>query len=193
MSLENNNNSIIKFVINHFWLMIIFINIIIITLTYVLQGTAGLQALVAWFKSVSFEQNSNFVTISTVLIGIYFSLYTYILSADASSFFSRLTVKEFKKLILMITIGFCSSMLIVILSFLNDILYKYMDLMYIGVLYLLFVLIFGSLIQISVYYSLIFKYDLNSRYETFNQERIESEENRVIKEKLKEFLEKNND
>ncbi|MDY5175323.1 hypothetical protein SM192_01215 [Lactococcus lactis] len=177
--------------LEHFWFFAVLVNIIILTLSYITYGTDGIVSLYKWFKDVSFCDNGNLITISTVLIGIYFSLYTYILSADLNSFFSRLNLKEFRYLIWMITIGFVSSMSIVLLSFINDFLYEAFGVAFIIFLYILFVLIFGSLILISIYYALIFKRDLDSRYKSFEESKNLSEEERKLKMKLKDFLEKN--
>lgn len=185
--------SIFEFITNYFWPIVIGLNVLVLSLTFIPKDFVSLKNLYEWFKRVSFDQNGNFITISTVLIGIYFSLYAYILSADSSSFFAKLNLKQFKRLIRMITNGFFSSMAIVLLSFVNDILYSNFGVVYILLLYILFILIFGSLIEIAIYYSLIFKHDLKSRYDTFENEKVEAEEDRKIKAKLKEFLEKNND
>lgn len=193
MKLKTKLTGFFGSLLKYFWKILIVSNGVIFLLTYVFLGKDGVNSLYTWFKLVSLDNNSNLITISTVLIGIYFSLLTYILSADINSIFSKLDVIEFKYLIRMITIGFVSSMLIVLLSFTNDFMYDLLGMYLILINYILFILIFGSLIEISIYYSLIFKHDLDARYKSFELSKIEEEENRKIKERLKSFLEKQND
>lgn len=53
-------------------------------------------------------------------------------------------------------------------------------------------MIFGSLIEISLYYTLLFKRDLESRFDFFQSTRSEEEEDIKLKSKLKDFLERQN-
>lgn len=186
-------HKIIDLVDKYFWLMILFTIVLFFAVTFYTKGVQGVQDIYSWFKGVSFLDNSNFVTISTVLIGIYFSLYTYILSADSNSFFANIrNVKEYKKLINMVSLGFISSMITVLLSFVNAELYNKLDWIYILVLFILFIIIFGSLIEISIYYALIFKNDFEKRHEYFKSISSSEEEDEKLRKKLMEFLERQN-
>ncbi|MFS7422541.1 hypothetical protein AB6878_02450 [Carnobacterium maltaromaticum] len=184
---------IIKIVGRYFWIMIVSTLIFFFLITYLLKGLEGIEGLYRWFKEVSFVENSNFITISTVLIGIYFSLYTYILSADPNSFFSKIKdEREYKKLIRMINFGFFSSMTTVLLSFVNIDLFNKLGYRYILILFILFIIIFGSLIEIGIYYALIFKNDFREKLNSIESVLSEDEEDRKLKKKLMDFLDRQN-
>lgn len=111
---------ILDFFISHFWKILLSIFPFILVLVLILEGTEGVVDLYFWFKRVSYNDNGNLLTIVTVLIGIYFSLYTYLLSADSNSFIAKIQNKsEFNRFVKMINRGFVSSMILVLLSFIN--------------------------------------------------------------------------
>lgn len=184
---------VIDFLSSHFWKMLFGGLLLILVAVFIFQGRDGILNLYDWFKKVSYDDNGNLVTIVTVLIGIYFSLYTYLLSADSNSFLSKIRDKnEFNRFVRMINRGFVSSMIMVLLSFLNGELLKKFGHYYIIFLFLDFVLIFGSLIEISLYYSFLFKRDLDSRFKYFQSINTKEEEERQLMVKLKDFLERQN-
>ncbi|UDM73272.1 hypothetical protein [Vagococcus fluvialis] len=183
---------VLKFISSYFWIILLSITMLSILFNYIFFRTEGVLSIYCWFKGVSYIDNTNLVTISTVLIGIYFSLYTYILSVDSNSFISEVNKKEFKRLIRMINRGFISSLLIVLLSFVNNELFTLLSYWYILILFLLFIVVIGSLLEIGLFYTMIFKKDLDARYEQFDKSRIEDENNRRVNEKLMDFLERQN-
>ncbi len=184
---------VIDFFSSHFWKILFCGLLLLFALLLGIKGMMGLYNLYYWFREVSYTDNSNLVTIVTVLIGIYFSLYTYLLSADSNSFLAKIRDKnEFYRLVRMINIGFASSMILVLLSFLNDELFKVLGHYYIIFLFVDFILIFGSLIEIFLYYSLLFKRDLESRFEYFQTIKSDEEEEKKLVKKLKNFLERQN-
>ncbi|EME3528779.1 hypothetical protein [Enterococcus faecium] len=184
---------VINFFSSHFWKILFFGLLLLLTTVYAMRGITGIWNLYYWFKGVSYNDNANLVTIVTVLIGIYFSLYTYLLSADSNSFLAKIRDKaEFYRLVKMINIGFSSSMVLVLLSFINAELFKIFCHYYILFLFLDFILIFGSLIEIFLYYSLLFKRDLESRYNYFQSIKSNEEEEKKLARKLKDFLERQN-
>lgn len=184
---------IIQLIDRYYWIIIILSLVLFLSIIYLCKGIVGIEGLYLWFEEVSFKENSNFITISTVLIGIYFSLYTYILSADSNSFFSKIKdEKEYKKLIRMINSGFFSSMITVLLSFVGIDLFNKLGSMYILILFILFVVIFGSLIEIGIYYALIFRNDFREKLNSIETVISEEEEDRKLKIKLRDFLDRQN-
>lgn len=182
----------ISFLEQHFLRIIFCFVFFLLLLLYLLElytSTNYFNDLVNGFKSIAIIDNGNLVTISTVIIGIYFSLYTYILSADSNSFIANLkNYKEFSLLISMVNRGFVSSFLLVLLSFLNEWLYGKFETIYLLLIGILCIVIFGSLLQIAIYYLLIFRYDFRKKYEQTEQQKKSEYEDSKLKAELKEFL-----
>ncbi|NSP97878.1 hypothetical protein HRE90_08190, partial [Enterococcus faecalis] len=94
-------------------------------------------------------KNDNIITVATVLIGIYFSLYSFVLGADSNSFFGKLKDKDdLKFLIRMINLGFFSSSLFTLLSLLNDLLFSLIHGFLVLILGILVIIVLGTLIKI---------------------------------------------
>lgn len=176
-----------KFVDKYFWPIVI-LSVAIIILLFAILGRLNL--FYNWFKCLSYTDNSNLVTISTVFIGIYFSLFTFLTSANSSSFIGKLSLKDIKKLVKMVTVGFIASFTIVVSSFMNKGLYGIFGYWYIYFLFVIFILLLGSAIQIALYYTLLFKNDLNSKYTSLQEEQKEKVLDSEIRKKLKEFLDR---
>ncbi|MEC6748593.1 hypothetical protein VXN63_08535 [Marinilactibacillus sp. XAAS-LB27] len=185
---------LIRFFEQNFLIIIFCVSFFLLLVLYLLQLFTSMNVFndfVIGFESIAIIENGNLVTISTVIIGIYFSLYTYILSVDSDSFISNLkNYKEFSSLISMVNRGFVSSFSLVLLSFLNDWLYGIMNNFYLVLIGILIIIIFGSLLQISIYYWLIFKYDFKKKYNQIKQQNVSEYEEIILKSDLKNFLEK---
>ena len=148
------------------------------------------SCLYCWFYKNAYLDNTNLVTISTVFIGIYFSLYGFFTSADTNSFIAKLKLKEYKRLISIINRGFISSFTIVLFSFLNEILYHLLDRVYILFLLLVFVLLIGSALQIAIYFSLLLRNDINTKYNSLKEDIKKENLDDEIRKKLKQFLDR---
>lgn len=144
-----------------------------------------------WFYTNAYTDNTNLVTISTVFIAIYFSLYGFLLSSDTNSLVSKLKLKEYKRLVSIVNRGFLSSFIIVIFSFFNENIYNWMGKIYILFLFFIFLLLIGSAIQIAIYFTLLFKYDLNKKYNSFEEDIQKEILDNELREKLKQFLDEN--
>lgn len=180
-------SKLLKIIDRFFWLIITSIVIIILFSFYF---TGQFDQFYQWFFNVSYLENGNLVTIATVFIGIYFSLYTFITSADSSSFLSRLSVSDLKKLVRMVNVGFVSSFSIVFFSFVNTEFYNLLHCKYIYFLFIIFLLLFGSAIQITLYYTLLFKQDIESKHKSFEAELNNQILDDELRRKLLEFLNK---
>ena len=93
----------LKIIDKHFWIIYSAIIIVIIISSL---GLGSVEKIYCWFFDIVYKDNTNLVTISTVFIGIYFSLYSTLTTSNSSSFVSKLSFKEIKKLAAMVNIGF---------------------------------------------------------------------------------------
>ena len=107
----------LKFIDKYFWWCLLVIIVMVILMSLLLGNYSGMYC---WFYKNAYLDNTNLVTISTVFIGIYFSLYGFLLSSDTNSLVSKLRLKEYKRLVSIVNRGFLSSFIIVIFSFFND-------------------------------------------------------------------------
>lgn len=134
-------------------------------------------------------KNDNIITVATVLIGIYFSLYSFVLGADSNSFFGKLKDKDdLKFLIRMINLGFFSSSLFTLLSLLNDLLFSLIHGFLVLILGILVIIMLGTLIQIIIYYTLIIRKDILSKFERMEDEKVKEHENEKLAGDLRIFL-----
>ena len=134
-------------------------------------------------------KNDNIITVATVLIGIYFSLYSFVLGADSNSFFGKLKDKDdLKFLIRIINLGFFSSSLFTLLSLLNDLLFSLIHGFLVLILGILVIIMLGTLIQIIIYYTLIIRKDILSKFERMEDEKVKEHENEKLARDLRIFL-----
>lgn len=101
----------LKLIDKYFWWYLSFIILLIILISLFLGNYSDLYD---WFYTNAYTDNTNLVTISTVFIAIYFSLYGFLLSSDTNSLVSKLKLKEYKRLVSIVNRGFLSSFIIVI-------------------------------------------------------------------------------
>lgn len=86
----------LKFIDKYFWWCLLVIIVMVNSISLLLGNYSGLYS---WFYKNAYLDNTNLVTISTVFIGIYFSLYGFLLSSDTNSLVSKLKLKEYKRLV----------------------------------------------------------------------------------------------
>ena len=169
----------LKFIDKYFWWCLLVIIVMVNSISLLLGNYSGLYS---WFYKNAYLDNTNLVTISTVFIGIYFSLYGFLLSSDTNSLVSKLKLKEYKRLVSIVNRGFLSSFIIVIFSFFNENIYNW-----VGVIFLLLI---GSAIQIAIYFTLLFRYDLNKKYNSFEEDIQKEILDNELRKKLKQFLDR---
>jgi len=112
----------LKFIDKYFWWSLSTIIVLIVAVSLFLGNYLELYD---WFYKNAYTNNTNLVTISTVFIGIYFSLYSFLLSSNTNSLISKLKFKEYKRLVSIVNRGFISSFIIVIFSFFNENIYNW--------------------------------------------------------------------
>ena len=169
----------LKFIDKYFWWSLLSIIVLIVTMSLFLGNYSELYD---WFYKNAYTDNTNLVTISTVFIGIYFSLYGFLLSSDKNSLISKLKLKEYKRLVSIVNKGFLSSFIIVISSFFNENIYNWVG--------DIFLLLIGSAIQIAIYFTLLFRYDLNKKYNSFEEDIQKEILDDELRKKLKQFLDR---
>ena len=125
----------LKFIDKYFWWCLLVIIVMVILMSLLLGNYSGMYC---WFYKNAYLDNTNLVTISTVFIGIYFSLYGFLLSSDTNSLVSKLRLKEYKRLVSIVNRGFLSSFIIVIFSFFNENIYNWVGKIYILFLFCIF-------------------------------------------------------
>ena len=126
----------LKFIDKYFWWSLSTIIVLIVAVSLFLGNYLELYD---WFYKNAYTNNTNLVTISTVFIGIYFSLYSFLLSSNTNSLISKLKFKEYKRPVSIVNRGFISSFIIVIFSFFNENIYNW-----VGKIYILFLFLFFS-------------------------------------------------
>ena len=177
----------LKFIDKYFWWCLLVIIIMVISMSLLLGNYSGMYC---WFYKNAYLDNTNLVTISTVFIGIYFSLYGFLLSSGTNSLVSKLKLKEYKRLVSIVNRGFLSSFIIVIFSFFNENIYNWVGEIYILFLFFIFLLLIGSAIQIAIYFTLLFRYDLNKKYNSFEEDIQKEILDNELRKKLKQFLDR---
>lgn len=175
----------LKFVEKYF-LCIVAIFVLLFFLICYFGSRDTFDKLVEWVMDITYDDNSNLITVSTVFIGIYFTLYTYLLSVSSDSILAKLELKEFKKLARMISIGFISSLSVVLLSF-----FKTEKIWYYLIIFIASFLLLISAVEIAIYYTLIFKRDLDGKFGELQNQKIEKRKDEQLKKELKNFLERN--
>lgn len=177
----------LKIIDKHFWIIYSAIIIVIISSSL---GLGSVEKIYCWFFDIVYNDNTNLVTISTVFIGIYFSLYSTLTTSNSSSFVSKLSFKEIKKLAAMVNIGFLSSFIIVLTSFVNVIFYSLFNIFYIVFLFIVCFFLWGSAIQVALYYTFLFRNDINNKYNSIQKEERNEVLDNELRKKLKQFLDR---
>lgn len=88
----------------------------------------------------------------------------------------------------MINLGFFSSSLFTLLSLLNDLLFSLIHGFLVLILGILVIIMLGTLIQIIIYYTLIIRKDILSKFERMEDEKVKEHENEKLARDLRIFL-----
>lgn len=184
---------IIDWLLHHILIILISLTTLILLAVYIFSESV-FNSLYCDIYILLIEENNNIITVATVLIGIYFSLYSYILSADLNSFFGRLKEKDdLKFLIAMINLGFFSSFLFVISSLANNLLFRLLQWGIVLILGILVLIMLGTLIQIGVYYVFIIRNDIFTKFDKMQDDLLEEDQRKKLERDLREFLDDYNE
>ncbi|MBK2004176.1 hypothetical protein JI641_14425 [Listeria ivanovii subsp. londoniensis] len=136
--------------------------------------------------SYFYLQQDMMVTSATVLIGIYFTMYTIFAVYNSSSVISKLYTDSFQKLLKLLKHAMVSSILVLVFGFLTDWVFSLNEMFtyIINFFFNLYFIITSSICGAYIY--LIFKKDING----LEAQRIENREKEILQNNLKVFLER---
>lgn len=134
------------------------------------------------------------ISVAAIFIGIYFSIFTVLLTIKSSSKIVNMGIKTYKELIEFLRNAFIGSFIYVIyaivfpiMSFGNEIgIIKFSRELILGI-FMIYMLL--SALRVGIAFIYIFKNDLNNFYENIEKESLEIEEQNEIIHKLRRFLE----
>lgn len=165
-----------------FGLFVLFLIIYIIFKFYYNVGYNSILSVLEYFYS----QQDNTVTSATVLIGIYFTMYTIFAVYNSSSVIGKLYTIGFQTLLKLLKHAMLSSVMILIFGFLSDLIMSHSE----GISYILnfFFSLYFILTSIicGFYIYVIFKKDI----ESLDEQREENMEKEVVYKNLKTFLDR---
>ena len=135
-------------------------------------------------------ENNSIITVATVFIGIYFTMYTIFTTIDKNSVLAALDKGQFKKLLKILGIGFFSSSIYVIFGIISSWLFdKYPGITSIILIFTV-VAFFSSTLVLGVLLYYIIKMDIFSIIETVRQDKIEEQKINQTLKRLSDFLDK---
>lgn len=140
------------------------------------------------------KREGTLISIAAIFIGIYFSIFTLLLTVKSSSKIVRLGIKTYKELIVFLRNAFIGSFIYIIYAivfplkvYVDEIgIFKFSKELFLGVLVVYMLL---SAFRVGITFIYIFKKDLNNLYENIEKENLEIEEQKEIIHKLRGFLE----
>lgn len=135
-------------------------------------------------------ENNSIITVATVFIGIYFTMYTIFTTIDKNSVLAALDKRQFSKLLEILGVGFFSSSFYVILGILSSWLYGLYPECTSIILILTVVSFFSSAFVLGVLLYFIIKMDIFSIIETVRQDKIEEQNMTQTLKRLSLFLDK---
>lgn len=115
------------------------------------------------FNSYLSQSNPELITIATIFIGIYFSVYTILMSSNTESAFGRLSKRNKVSLIKILNEGFISSFLYVIISLFFSVIYNYFPLISSLIMLGLLILFFYSALVFGLDIFILIKSDIENR------------------------------
>jgi hypothetical protein len=135
-------------------------------------------------------KDGSIVTVATVFIGIYFSIYTMLTSIQTDSVLSNLGRKNFKKLLSILGMGFISSFSYTLYSIFFIKSYEINKQGTVFWLLLCLILFMTSAFQFGVIIYIILKRDIAKTIEELEERRLRESRNAALLDKLEAFLDK---
>ncbi|MCZ8540289.1 hypothetical protein [Psychrobacillus psychrodurans] len=134
------------------------------------------------------------ISVSAIFIGIYFSIFTMLLTIKSSSKMVQMGIKTYKELIQFLRNAFIGSFLYIVYAILYPL---FSSISQPGIIKFSYELLLGGLVlymlltslRVGITYIIIFKSDLNKTFLNMEKENEESEELKETMYKLKNFLE----
>ncbi|PAF35579.1 hypothetical protein CHH58_16115 [Terribacillus saccharophilus] len=142
-----------------------------------------------WMPEI-LSKDSAIVTIATVFIGIYFTIYTLLGSTQSDSAVAVLTEKNFGTLLKILGNAFVSSFLYVFLSLFSSTLYKHFEDITSFVVINLLIFLLSSALQFGIVIYYIFKADLKNVKNRITEQEKKDKEMDKLRVELQIFLRK---
>ncbi|WP_144512287.1 hypothetical protein [Bacillus sp. FJAT-22090] len=181
-----------------YWIIIIMICIFIIScLSYVLDAFEihefdNINKLL--IDQFLVNREGILISVSAIFIGIYFSIFTILLTIKSSSKMVKMGIKTYKELIQFLRNAFIGSFLYIVYAILYPL---FSSISKTGIIKFSYELLLGGLVlymlltalRVGITYIIIFKSDLNKIFLNMEKENDEHEELKDIMYKLKNFVE----
>lgn len=132
--------------------------------------------------------DSSLVTVATVFIGIYFTIYTMLTSIQSDSVLANLEKEDFKKILKILSIGFFSSFAYTLYSVFFMISFESNRILTTLIVLFLALLFFVSAFQFGVLLTLILRQDIYGSIKKINERKAEDLAKVNIYVKLEAFL-----
>lgn len=175
----------------------------VLTLSFILfyWGSYFLKERYLFLNDISFSlindlgkylmtEDSSIVTVATVFIGIYFSIYTMFTSIQTDSVMSNLGRENFQKLLNILGIGFLSSFAYTLFSIFFITAYESIPEISVFIVLLLLIIFMISAFQFGVIIYIILKKDISVTIEELDERRKRELKQLELVEKLDSFLKK---
>lgn len=137
-------------------------------------------------------EDGSIVTVATVFIGIYFSIYTMLTSIQTDSVMSNLGKKNFQKLLNILGVGFLSSFAYTLYSVFFGTAYSTKPEVAVFFVLLLLIIFMLSAFQFGVIIYIILKKDIAATIEDLDERKKKELKQLDIQQKLEAFLDKEN-
>lgn len=134
--------------------------------------------------------DGSIVTVATVFIGIYFSIYTMLTSIQTDSVLSNLGRKNFQKLLSILGTGFIFSFSYTLYSIFFIKSYEVNKQTTVFFLLFFLILFMTSAFQFGVIIYIILKHDIVKTIEEIEERRLREQKNATLMYKLEDFLDK---
>lgn len=132
--------------------------------------------------------DSAMVTVATVFIGIYFSVYTILTNISLDSAFAKLSYHNKQLLLKILNIGFISSFMYTLSSIFFPSLYSYSKCLSSFIILGLLLIIFISALEFGFFISIIIKKDIDGSIKNIDTRREQEIENDKTMEELRKYL-----
>ncbi|MEX1563607.1 hypothetical protein AB3J18_03735 [Enterococcus sp. C43] len=177
------------------WLLIIILMIYFIYISFIAFGNFKKLNIFSDFivnnigKYLALQDGS-LVTVATVFIGIYFTIYTMLTTIQSDSILASLKEKHFKKILKILTIGFGSSFVYTLYSVFFKVSYNTNSVITTYLILLLAICFFISAFQFGVLLTLILKKDIYGAIKTIQERKKAEDEQKERYAKLDSFLDR---
>ncbi|MEG0078818.1 MULTISPECIES: hypothetical protein [Enterococcus] len=135
-------------------------------------------------------EDNSLVTVATVFIGIYFTIYTMLTAIQSESVLANLKKADFKKILSILSVGFCSSFFYTLYSIFFKVSYNAQKEITSYLILLLALIFFISALQFGVLIALILRRDIYGAIESIEERRRQESERDQLYKKLESFLDK---